>query len=264
MVRRIIEAVKRLGGIRVRVDIIPDGAHCIVRSNGLRGVGLPEVEISDCPSRLKDVASNLVLQVARNGRDIPESIAEGKTIGGRFMRADQPLIESLRLVRSETDPFVLRIVDLDDNKGAFPHRLIATHLCATAGASPRDRLRLLLVSIEVWPREKSASNSDLGNYEFNPHNFWSWIDLGTAFSRAGRIDDAIAHWKIAVCMWPRGGKLYATRMLARSTSSNWSSPSSDTTRDFWSGVSNDSIREWCAELAVDLQESALLDQTTHH
>lgn len=68
MLRAIYRAVKRLGGTRVRVDVFPDGNRVLVRSSGLRESGLPEVEISDCPSNLKDVASNLVLQVARVAR----------------------------------------------------------------------------------------------------------------------------------------------------------------------------------------------------
>lgn len=181
----------------------------------------------------------------------PESLAEGKTIEGRFVRADQPLIDAFRLVRNGADSSTLRIVDLDDSDGNFPHRLVATHLCATAGTSRRDALRLLLVSIEVWPKEKSASNAALGDYEFNPNNFWSWIDLGTIFAETGRIDDAILHWKTAVCMWPRGGKLYASRMVGRG--------SNRAVHDFWQSITNEAIRNWSTELVVDVPESALAD-----
>lgn len=258
MLREIYRAAKRLGGARVRVDVFPDGNRSVVRSSGLGDVGLPEVEISDCPSNLQDVASNLVLQVALNGRNTPESLTEGKTIGARFARADQPLIEIFRLIRIGAGSSVLRIVDLDDNNGVFPRCLVATHLCVTAGMSRRDALRLLLVSIEVWPKEKAASNAASGDYEFNPHNFWSWIDLGTIFSKSGRIDDAVLHWKTAVCMWPRGGKLYAGRMVGRS-SSNLLSASNREVHDFWKSITNDAIRNWCEELAVELPESALAE-----
>jgi hypothetical protein len=209
---------------------------------------------------LKDVASNLVLRIALNGRDVPESLAKGKTIGGHYVRTDQPLIEVFRLVRIGADSSTLRVVDLEDSDGAFPHRLVATHLCATAGASRRDALRLLLVSIEVWPKEKTASNAALGDYEFNPNNFWSWIDLGTALSQTGLMSDAIVHWKTAVCLWPRGGKLYASRMVVgRGSPSSLSSTASQTVHDFWRSVTNDAIRNWCAELAVELPEAALAD-----
>jgi hypothetical protein len=252
------EIVRRLSGTRVRADVLPDGDRCAIRSTGLQEAGLPEVEISDCPSTLKDVASRLVVQIARNGMATPESLVEGKTIGGRFVRRDQPLIEVFRLVRAGTEGSILRVIDLDGD-GIFPHRLLATHICATAGASRHDALRLLLVSIEVWPKEEVASNAGSGDYEFNPNNFWSWIDLGTSLSRAGRIGDAILHWKTAVCMWPRGGKLYAGRMLGRGAPGSLSSAASRAVHDFWQSVTNDAIRNWCAELAVELPESALED-----
>jgi hypothetical protein len=238
--------------------VYPEGQHCVVRSSGLQEAGLPEVEIADCPLKLKDVASNLVVQIALNGRGTPESLAEGKTIGGRFVRRDQPLVEVFRLVRSDADSSTLRVVDLHSD-GFFPHRLVATHLCATAGASGRNALRLLLVSIEVWPQEKTASNAALGDYEFNPNNFWSWVDLGTTLSRSARIGDAMLHWKTAICMWPRGGKLYSGRMLGRGAPGSLSRAESRTVRDFWQSVTNDAIRNWCAELAVELPEAALAD-----
>lgn len=259
MLRDIFRAVKRLGGTRVRVDVFADGNSCVVRSDGLREASLPEIEISDCPLHLKDVASNLVQQIALNGRDTPESLAEGKTIGGRFARADQPLIEVFRLVRSGADSFTLQVADLSDNDSVFPRHLVATHLCATAGASRRDALRLLLVSIETWPKEKTASNAALGDYEFNPNNFWSWIDLGTTLSQTGRIGDATLYWKTGVCMWPRGGKLYAARMVGRDSPNSLSSVPNRTAHDFWQSVTNDVIRNWCTELAVELPESALVD-----
>lgn len=244
------EIVKRLRGTTVGVDVLPSGDCCVVRSNGLRQAGLPEVEISDCPLKLKDVVSNLVVQIALNGKDTPESLVEGKTIGGRFVRRDQPLIEAFRFVRGGADLLTLRAVDLDSN-GVFPHRLVATHLCATAGASSRDALRLLLVSIEVWPMDKMASDAPLGDYELNPNNFWSWIDLGTTLEKAGQWDEAILYWRTAVCMWPRGGKLYAARMLGRG--------SLGPVHDFWQSVSNNTIRSWSAALAVELPESVLVD-----
>lgn len=256
MLREIYKAVKRLGGARVRVDVVPEGSHGVVRSSGLQEAGLPEVELSDCPLKLQDVARNLVLQIALNGLETPESLAAGKTIGGRFVRADQPLIEFFRLIGVGADSATLRIVDLDDNDGVFPHRPVATHLCATAGTSRREALRLLLVSIEVWPKEKAAANAALGDFELNPNNFWSWIDLGTVLSESGQVAEAISHWKTAVCMWPRGGKLYAGRMLARGSPS---SPSSRAVHDFWQSVTNDAIRNWAAELAVELPEAALAD-----
>jgi hypothetical protein len=252
------EIVRRLSGARVRAEVIQGGDRCVVRSNGLRETGLPEVEISDCPLKLKDVASNLIVQIALNGRDTPESLAEGKTIGGRFARRDQPLVEVFRLVRVSAAPSTLRVVDLDGD-GTFPNHLVATHLCATAGSSRREALRLLLVSIEVWPKEKTASNAPLGDYEFNPNNFWSWIDLGTKLSEVSQLGDAIFQWKTAVCMWPRGGKLYAGRMLGRGLPGAVSSAPSGAIHDFWQSVTNDSIRNWCAELAVELPESALAD-----
>jgi hypothetical protein len=192
------EIVRRLSGSKMRAEVLPAGDRCIVRSKGLEEAGLPEIEISDCPVKLKDVASNLVMQIALNGKDTPESLADGKTIGGRFVSRDQPLIEIFRLARTGTSSSALRVTDLHSN-GVFPYRLLATHLCVTAGANTRDALRLLLVSIEVWPREKTASNAPLGDYEFNPNNFWSWVDLGTTLAQAGRIEDAIVHWTTAVC-----------------------------------------------------------------
>ncbi len=242
--------LERLSGTRVSVDAILDGDRCLVRSNGLREAGLPEVEIADCPLKLKDIASDLVVQIALNGKETPESLAEGKTIGGRFVRRDQPLIEAFRLVLSDRNSSVLRIVDMDST-GAFPHRLVATHLCAAAGASSRDGLRLLLVSIEVWPKEKMASNAALGDYEYNPNNFWSWVDLGTKLAQTGRTADALLQWKTAVCMWPRGGKLYASRMIGRN--------SQGPLHEFWLSVTNDVIRRWCVQSEVALPESALTD-----
>jgi hypothetical protein len=239
-------------GAGVRVDVFPEGGRCTVRSSGLAEAGLAEVEITDCPLRLQDVASNLVLQIALNGRDTPESVADGKVIGGCFTRPDQPVIEVFRLARMSADSLALRIVDVDDRDGMFPHHLVATHLCAAAGRSRDDALRLLLVSIEVWPKEKAASNAQLGDYELNPNNFWAWIDLGTIFSDAERTSDAIAHWKTALSMWPRGGKLYARRMVTRGSPNR-------ATRDFWQSVTTDAIRSWCQELAVELPESALTD-----
>jgi len=246
----LLKILRRLSGNRVRVDAFPDGDRCLVRSNGLEEAGLPEVEIAACPVKLKDVADNLVLQVALNGKETPESLAEGKTIAGRFVRRDQPLIEAFRLVRSDGNSSILRVVDLDST-GLFPHRLVATHLCATAGASSRDALRLLLVSIEVWPKEEVASNAALGDYEYNPNNFWSWVDLGTKLAQTDQIADAILRWKTAVCMWPRGGKLYASRMVGRG--------SQGTVHDLWLSGTNDAIRNWCAQSHVELPELVLTD-----
>jgi len=115
------------------------------------------------------------------------------------------------------------------------------------------------VSIEVWPKEKTASNAPLGDFEFNPNNFWSWIDLGTTLSEAGQTVDAISHWKTGVCMWPRSGKLYASRMVGRGSPGFLRSVASRAENDFWQAVTNDAIKSWCAELTVDLPESALAD-----
>lgn len=259
MLRSIVSVVKRLAGTPVRVDIFQDGNRSVVRSRGLRAAGHPEVEISGCPSNLQEVASSLVMQIALNGKETPESLANGKTIGGRFAHIDQPLLESFGLLRVEENSSVLRIVDVGDSDGVFPRRLIATHLCATAGVSRRDSLRLLLVSIEVWPKEKVASTAGLADYELNPNNFWSWIDLGTVLSKTGKIDEAVLHWKTGVCMWPRGGKLYAKRMVERSSSSKSMGASSQAVNDFWKSVTSDTIRNWSSALAVELPESALMD-----
>ena len=246
-----------LGSSRLGVDISSGTDGWVVRSNGLRNAGLPEVEISDCPERLKEVASNLVLQIALNGKKDPASLAEGKTIGGRFANPDQPLIEGFRLVRANTDSSVLRVMDLTGVDTTFPRHLVATHLCSTAGTSRRDALRLLLVSIEVWPKERVSSNAALGDFEFNPNNFWSWVDLGTTLAHSKQKDEAIAHWKTAVCMWPRGGKLYATKMLARDSSKTTWAGTDRSEQDFWQSVTNDAIRSWCTELGVELPEETL-------
>jgi hypothetical protein len=251
------DQAKLLGKQRVRVEISHSGDKCRVSSIGLSDAGLPEVEISSCPARLKDVASNLVRQVALNGLKEPASLAEGKTIGGRFANANQPLIEIFRLVRTEGDAAILRIADLQAGDAIFPYRLVATHLCAAAGSTRRDARRLLLVSIEVWPKEKVASNAVLGDFEFNPNNFWSWIDLGTSLAQANQTDDAIVHWKTAVCMWPRGGKLYAKRMLAKENS-GWGGRDR-LQQEFWQSVTDDAIKVWCKELDVELPEAALDD-----
>jgi hypothetical protein len=228
-----------------------------LRSTGLREAGLAEVEIASCPQRLAQVATAIVTGVARVGIETPDAIADGKTIGGHFVRADQPLIESLRLIRVDDDSSVLRIVDREESDAGFPHRLVATHLCASAGASPSEALRLLLVAIEVWPKETTASNCALADYELNPNNFWSWIDLGTALSSVGQVGDAIAHWKTAICMWPRGGKLYASRVLARGEPRLTQGNSARVVHEFWRSVSTDAIRGWCEELAITLPTDAL-------
>lgn len=62
------------------VDTIPDGDRCLVRSNGLREVALPEVEIADCPLKLKDVASNLVVQIALMAKRHPSRSPKGKQL----------------------------------------------------------------------------------------------------------------------------------------------------------------------------------------
>ena len=100
----------------------------------------------------------------------------------------------------------------------------------------------------------------MGDYELNPDNFWSWVDLGTKLSQTGRIGDAISLWKTAVCMWPRGGKLYAGRVDGRRSAGSLGGAGSRAVHDFWQSVSNDAIRNWCADLAVELAESALTDQ----
>jgi len=259
MFQGIREVLTWLGGNGVQVTVFPAGDRCVVRSSGLSGMNLPEVEVADCPLYLKDVTSNLVLQIALNGKDVPESLANGKVVGGRFVRADQPLVEVFRLVSAEATPTTLRIRDLEESDGMFPRRLVATHLCATAGALPRDALRLLLVSIEVWPKEATASNAALGDYETNPNNFWSWIDLGTVLLKARQVDEALLKWKTAVCLWPRGGKLYASRMLKRSpTTPGWGT-SGPLATVFWSTVTNGQIREWCSMLEVALPDLALAD-----
>lgn len=194
-----------------------------------------------------------------NGLHIPESLVAGKIIGGRFVSPSQPLIESFCFRESEEDLSRLRVVDLADSGTIFPNRLVATRLCAKAGTSRRDALRLLLVAIEVWPKEKTASNAVLGDYELNAHNFWSWIDLGTILFDTGQIEDAVLYWKTAVCMWPRGGKLYASRMVGRNPTGAVDTHLRRAARDFWLSVTNDAVRVWSAELGVDLPESALVD-----
>lgn len=253
MLKNIFKVLAQFGHIDVRTDVFPTGDCCLVRSNGLSKMNFPEIEISDCPTHLKDVASNLILKIAQNCMNNPESLAENKTIGGHFVKNNQPVIEAFRFVNAFSETSTLRVVDLDDKEEGFPHRLVATHLCATAGASRRDQLRLLLISVEVWPMEKVASNAALGDYEFNPNNFWSWIDLGTALSQTGKIDDAVDQWKTAICMWPRGGKLYASRMIARGAKNGLASVAVD----FWRSVTDDAIRNWCVELGVELPEVAL-------
>lgn len=210
----------------------------------------------------RDGANSLAILSCRSRSmvgTLPSRSRKVRLLGGRFARADQPLIEFFRLISIGAETPTLRIVDLDDNDGVFPCHLVATHLCVAAGASRRDALRLLLVSLEVWPKEKVASNAALGDYELNTNNFRSWIDLGTIFSETGRIDDAISHWKTAVCMWPRGGKQYAGRIIERGSPNPHSGASSRAVHDFWQSVTNDAIRNWSAELGVELPESALAD-----
>lgn len=259
MFEKLYNAIINLGRADIGLDIVSNGDVCTVRSNGLERRSLQEVEISSCPMRLKDVASNLILQVARNALDTPESLKEGKTIGGRYVQKNQPMLEVFYFLRSADNSAVLRIADLDDKCGAFPYRLIATHLCATAGASRQEQLRLLLVSIEVWPMEKVASNALLGDYELNPNNFWSWIDLGTVLSQSGKITEAIEQWTIAACMWPRGGKLYASRMINGELQKSRNRSSNKAVHDFWLSVTNEAIKKWCQDLDVDLTDAALGD-----
>ena len=257
MFKTLLSGLKVFAGAQVRVETLPAGVNFRVRSCELRGAGLPEVEIASCPARLCEVASSLVSHIATNGLKEPASMAAGKVIGGRFVSSNQQLIEIFRLDKVEADPAALRIVDLQDQDKGFPHRLVATHLCATAGSSRQDGLRLLLVSIEVWPKEKQASNSALGDFEYNPNNFWSWMDLGTALAQANQIDAAVAHWKTAVCMWPRGGKLYASKMMSKGQPAPGWGGKGHLPYEFWRSVSDDSIRLWCAQLDVKLTEEAL-------
>lgn len=242
----------------LRTEVVVTGNDsCTVRSSGLQTIGVPEVEIAGCPEKLKDVATNLVLQIAKNGLDTPGSVVDGKTIGGRFVRSDQPLIEAFRLVRTEPDSSILRIVDLNGSGEGFPRQLVATHLCSTAGAFSNDALRLLLVAVEVWPMDRMSSNAPLGDYEFNPNNFWTWIDLGTVLMRRKQIDDAILHWKTGICLWPRGGKLYASRMVARIEENRGGLSSDLAAREFWSSVTDESISKWCSEMGIELSGAAV-------
>lgn len=259
MLASIYASLKRWAGQGVQVDTVISGENCTVRSSGLAASGLPEVELADCPLRLREVAENLVSNVATNGKAAPESLKIGKLIGARFVSPKQPLVETFRLIKSYADPDFLRIVDTEENSTAFPHRLVATHLCATADKTRSEALRLLLVSVEVWGRENTASNAALGDFELNPNNFWSWVDLGTALADAQELDEAILRWKIAACVWPRGGKLYAGRMLERSKSRPAWNSKEKAVLAFWQSVSNDSIKAWCAELGVGLTDLELTD-----
>jgi hypothetical protein len=259
VLRDIYKALRGLARVRILVDVVPSGSKVVVRTNGLAQDGLPELEIVECPLHLQDVAKNLVQQLASHARDTPESLADGKTIGSRFARPDQQLLEACRLARSEATPPTLRIVDLESNGRMFLRNLIATHLCATASTSAIEQLRLLLVAIEVWPKEGVASNAPLGDYELNPNNFWSWIDLGSVFEQRGELNDALVQWKTAVCVWPRGGKTFATRMLKQEAAASSSTPSQRVTQDFWRSVSNDTIRIWARELDVELPDAVLAD-----
>jgi len=105
--------------------------------------------------------------------------------------------------------------------------------------------------------EKVASNAALGDFRFNPNNSWSWIDLGTVRSQSGQMTEAIAYWKTAVCMWPRGGKLYASRILDPGSTSARTGIEKHDIYEFWQSVKDANIKNWCLELAVDLDESAL-------
>jgi hypothetical protein len=256
VIQRILE---QLFTKRLHIEVRADGERFVVRSHGLNEYKLPEIEIADCPERLTEVARNLVLQTARNSKNTPESLQAGKTIAAKFVRSDQSLIEAFRFVHAGTEARDLRIVDLQDGHGTFPNHLVATHLCATAGVRPNEALRLLFVAIELWPMEKTASNTALGDYEYNPNNFWSWIELGTVLFKAGRTEDAITHWKTGVCMWPRGGKFYGARMLAKKSHAEWDAGRRPLQDGFWSSVTNDSIGEWCRALAVTIPEAALKD-----
>ena len=60
-----------------------------------------------------------------------------------------------------------------------------------------------------------------------------------------------------MCQWPRGGKLYASRMLSQGALTYLGDASRQTVRDFWQSVTNDAIRQWCME--VELPESALAE-----
>jgi hypothetical protein len=257
MLSKLLGALKKVSRPQVGVETLPCGIDFKIRSRGLRSSGLPEVEIVNCPARLCEVASNVILGVASNGLREPTSLAVGKIIGNRFVSTDQPLIEIFQFDSAESDSAVLRVVDVGAEGQNFPRQLIATHLCATAGSSARDALRLLLVATEVWPIERRASNAALEEFEVNPNNFWSWIDLGAALAKASRIDEAVANWKIAVCMWPRGGKLYAKRMLMKAPSPAWGS-NSQAPLEFWKGITDESIKRWCSELAVEVTEEALV------
>ncbi len=241
------------------VDVIPLNEGLVqVRSSGLRRSGLPEVEVSSCPHHLTDVAIELVRSIACNGLSCHSSLMNGKTVGGRFVHSDQVVVELFRLVSRADDPNVLQIVDVAQDRADFPHRLFATHLYAAAGRQHGEEIRLLLVSVETWPLERVASVSPLPDYELNPNNFWSWTDLGTRFSQAGMSKEAFEHWKNAVCMWPRGGKMYAAKMLSKCAAGRADGDVVDSSA-FWRSVNDDNIREWCEERNIILPESALLD-----
>jgi hypothetical protein len=233
------------------VDVTPHRDLCTVRSRGLSADRLPELEIAACPQRFQEIAGNLLLQIARKGKDLPDALRAGETIEGRFVRADQPVIESFQLIRVGTDDDVLRVVDRDDETRLFPNHLIATHLYANSRAHPAHSLKLLLVAVEAWPMEKAASNATASDYKLNPHNFWSWIDLGTALLKKGNETETLAHWKIAVCMWPRGGRRFARQFLEQDSLKK-------SVSDFWrSALEPGVIRQWCVELGVTAEEASL-------
>src|SRR5262249_51420807 len=84
MFHRLVEAIKHpFVDASMDVETQAEGDRCQVRSIGMRRQGLPEVEISNCPSRLVDVARNLVRQIAKHGRSTPEALAPGKIIGAK-------------------------------------------------------------------------------------------------------------------------------------------------------------------------------------
>jgi hypothetical protein len=137
--------------------------------------------------------------------------------------------------------------------------MISTHLCATAEENPDEALRLLLVSIEIWALEGEASIAPLADFEMNPNNFWSWLNIGTELSAIRKLEEAADHWKKAMCMWPRGGKHYASRMTERAKSRPAWNDKDRAELSFWQSVSNDAIRSWCQEFDIRLPEAALGD-----
>jgi hypothetical protein len=201
-------------------------------TSSLREAGLRELELTEVPADLREIAIDLLGRLeARARTERPQRDGDG--LAGQLVIDTFPAlhIATLRIVSRTTEPGaeeLFRVVDFGESSTQrFPLRLVATHLAALAAIEPQTRTRVALArrSVELFAGEPAK---DDGRFEFdrgeNLNNYAGWDALGDALIDAGEVNEGIDALGKAAERCPAWASDFAAHVRATAGTASSSDP----------------------------------------